>query len=71
MVPMGQHYRQCLSGEALIVAMEMLAASKLFISDLLTWINTTYQDTRARTMALEKEAWSLISHCVWVIFKLL
>jgi hypothetical protein len=51
--------------------MEMLAASKLFISDLLIWINTTYQDTRARTMASEKEAWPLISHCVWVIFKLL
>jgi hypothetical protein len=45
MVPIGQHYCQCLSGEALIVAMEMLAASKLFISDLSTWINTTYQDT--------------------------
>jgi hypothetical protein len=71
MIPMGQHYRQCLSGEGLIVAMEMLAASKLFISDLSTWINTTYQDTRARTMASEKEAWSLISHCVRVIFKLL
>jgi hypothetical protein len=71
MVPMGQHYRQCLAGEALIVAMEMLASSKLFISDLSTWINTTYQDTRARTMASEKEAWSLISHCVRVIFKLL
>jgi BMFP domain-containing protein YqiC len=71
MIPMGQHYRQCLSGEALIVAMEMIASSKLFISDLSTWINTTYQDTRARTMALEKEAWSLISHCVRVIFKLL
>jgi hypothetical protein len=71
MIPMGQHYRQCLSGEALIVAMEMIASSKLFISDLSTWINTTYQDTRARTMASEKEAWSLISHCVRVIFKLL
>jgi hypothetical protein len=69
--PMGQHYRHCLSGEALMTAMEMLGASKLFISDLSTWINTTYQDTRARTMASEKEAWSLISHCVRVIFKLL
>jgi hypothetical protein len=64
MIPMGQHYRHCLSGEALIVAIEMLATSKLFISDLSTWINTTYQDTRARIMASEKEAWSLISHCV-------
>jgi hypothetical protein len=71
MVLMGQHYRQCLSGKALVVAMEMLAARKLFISDLSTWINTTYQDTWARTMALEKEAWSLISHCVRVILKLL
>jgi hypothetical protein len=71
MSPMGQHYRHCLTGEALLTAMEMLAASKLFISDLSTWINTTYQDTRARTMASEKEAWSLISHCVRVIFKLL
>ena len=69
--PMGQHYRNCLTGEALIIANEMLAASKLFISDLSTWINTTFQDTRARTMASEKEAWSLISHCVRVIFKLL
>ena len=71
MAPMGQHYRHCLSGEALITAMEMLGSSKLFISDLSTWVNTTYQDTRARTMASEKEAWSLISHCVRVIFKLL
>jgi hypothetical protein len=64
MIPTGQHYCQCLSSEALIVAMEMLAASKLFILDLLMWINTMYQDTWAWTMALEKEAWSLISHCV-------
>jgi hypothetical protein len=72
MVPMGQHYHQCLSGEALIITMEMLTTRKLFISDLSTmWINTMYQDTRARTMASEKEAWSLISHFVRVIFKLL
>ena len=71
MSPMGEHYRSCLAGEGLIVAIEMLAGSKLFISDLSTWINTTYQDTRARTMASEAEAWSLISHCVRVVFKLL
>jgi hypothetical protein len=73
MSSMGQHYcHWCLSGEALIIAIEMLAAaSKHFISDLSTWINTKYQDTRAWTMASEKEAWSLISHCVRVIFKLL
>jgi hypothetical protein len=71
MKSMGQHYQQCLLGEALIIAIEMIGASKLFISDLATWINTPYQDTRAWTMALEKEAWSLISHCVTVVFQLL
>jgi hypothetical protein len=49
----------------------MMGASKLFISNLTTWINTTYQDTWARTMESEKETWSLISHCVRVVFQLL
>jgi hypothetical protein len=71
MAPMGLHYWNCLSGEGLLLAIEMLTSSKLFISDLATWINMTYQDTRARTMASEKEAWSLVLHCVRVIFKLL
>jgi predicted lactoylglutathione lyase len=61
---MGYYYRTRLAGEALNVAVEMLTASKTFIADLSTWINTTYQDTLARMMSLEKEAWALISHCV-------
>jgi hypothetical protein len=68
---MGYYYRTRLAGEALNVAIEMLSTSKTFIADLSTWVNTTYQDTLARTMSSEKEAWALISHCVRVVFKLL
>jgi hypothetical protein len=68
---MGSYYRMVLSGEALTVANEMLATSKNFIYELSTWMNLKYQDTLARTMASEKEAWSLIAHCVRVVFKLL
>jgi hypothetical protein len=68
---MGYYYRTRLGGEALNVAVEMLSASKTFIADLSTWVNTTYQDTLARMMSSEKEAWALISHCVRVVFKLL
>jgi hypothetical protein len=68
---MGYYYRMRLGGEALNVATEMLSASKTFIADLLTWINTTYQDTLARMMSSEKKAWALLSHCVRVVFKLL
>jgi hypothetical protein len=68
---MGQYYRSTLGGEALTIANEMLAASKLFIFELAAWINRTYQDTLARTTSSEKEAWALISHCVRVVFKLL
>jgi hypothetical protein len=65
------YYRGRLTGEALTIANEMLSRSKTFIADLSTWINTTYQDTLARTMSSEKEAWALLSHCVRVVFKLL
>jgi hypothetical protein len=68
---MGQYYRSVLAGEALTFATEMLLTSKAFISDLTSWINTTYQDTLARMMSSDKEAWALISHCVRVVFKLL
>jgi hypothetical protein len=68
---MGSYYRTVLPGEALTVANEMLATSKNFIYELSTWMNLKYQDTLARTMASEKEAWSLIAHCVRVVFKLL
>ena len=68
---MGTYYRGSLTGEALTIANEMLSRSKTFIADLSTWINTTYQDTLARTMSSEKEAWALLSHCVRVVFKLL
>ena len=68
---LGSYYRGCLAGEALTIANEMLSRSKTFIADLSTWINTTYQDTLARTMSSEKEAWALLSHCVRVVFKLL
>jgi hypothetical protein len=61
---MGSYYRSSLSGEALNVANEMLMASKLFIFELASWMNTTYTDTMARTTASKKEAWARISHCV-------
>jgi hypothetical protein len=68
---LGSYYCTCLTSEGLTMANEMLAASKNFIYKLPTWMNLKYQDTLALTMASEKEAWSLIAHCVWVIFKLL
>lgn len=68
---MGSYYRTCLTGEALTIANEMLAVSKNFINEFSTWMHLKYQDMLARTMACEKEAWSLITHCVRVIFKLL
>jgi hypothetical protein len=49
----------------------MLAASKNFIYELSIWTNLKYQDTLAQTMASDKEALSLIAHCMRVIFKLL
>jgi hypothetical protein len=68
---MSQHYWTCLTGEALIVAIEMLTASKNFLFELFTWMNHKYTDTIAHTTATEKEAWALMAHCVQVIFKLL
>ena len=69
---MGNYYHMCLTSKALTVANKMLAVSKNFIYELSTWMNLKYQDTLARTMASNKEAWSLIAHCcIRVIFKLL
>ena len=46
---MGSYYHTCLSGEALAIAIEMLATSKNFIYELsTTWMNLLkYQDTLA------------------------
>ena len=68
---MGHHYRNSLSGEALTIANEMLAGSKIFLFELSAWINQTYQDVLAWTTSSEKEAWGLMSHCIRVVFKLL
>lgn len=63
---MGNYYRSSLCGEALNVATEMLMASKLFIFELASWMNSTYTDTMARTTASEKEAWALsLTVFVW------
>ena len=68
---MGHYYRNSLSREALTIANEMLAGSKIFLFELSAWINQTYQDVLAHTTSSKKEAWGLMSHCVWVVFKLL
>jgi hypothetical protein len=69
---MGQYNHTCLMGEALIVTIDMLTASKNFLFELSTWMNHKYTDTIAHTTASEKEAWALVAqHCMRVIFKLL
>jgi hypothetical protein len=68
---MAQYYRTCLTGEALIMAIDMLTGSKNFLFELSTWMNHKYTDTIAQTMASEKEAWALVAHCMRIIFKLL
>jgi hypothetical protein len=56
------------SSESAIVAKQMLLDARNFWNEFILWISTFYTETKNRSNTPEATIWSLVSHCVRVVF---
>lgn len=67
----GAAIRRQLSGEGMLVALELLTNSKLFWQELIQWMTNYHTEIVARSKAESKSCWILVTHCVRAMLTLI